>query len=102
MAAQGYYGADSAPGQSSTIGSGMREPSPQSDRVVRASELAQYGYCARAWWLSVIRGAPSANAREMSLGDQVHRRHGRSVWLARALVWAAAGLVVLAALIVIL
>jgi hypothetical protein len=77
----------------------MADPS---SRIVRASELAQYGFCARAWWLSAIRGAPTANARELALGSRAHRRHGRSVWLSRALVWIAAGLFVAALLVALL
>ena len=54
-------------------------------RMIRASELGEYAYCARAWWLRRVQGAPSANVRELRAGTQAHAAHGRLLWLARAL-----------------
>ncbi len=68
-------------------------------RVIRASEIGQYAYCARAWWLSSVVGAPSANSAELGRGAAMHRRHGQRVWLSRALVIAAAALAGLALVI---
>lgn len=45
-------------------------------RVIRASEVGQYAYCARAWWLGQIQELDSANIREMAQGDQAHKAHG--------------------------
>ena len=60
----------------------------ESDRIVRASELGQYSFCAKAWWLGSVEGVPSANVREMDAGTSAHERHGRTVqlsgWLSRA------------------
>lgn len=57
------------------------------DRVVRASELGQYSFCAKAWWLGSVGGVPSANVREMDAGTSAHEQHGQavqiSVWLNR-------------------
>ncbi|MCP4535930.1 MAG: hypothetical protein GY832_02190 [Chloroflexi bacterium] len=57
------------------------------DRVIRASEIGQYTYCAHAWWLSSVEGLPSSHQQEMAAGEIVHRRHGRGVsvsfWLNR-------------------
>jgi CRISPR/Cas system-associated exonuclease Cas4 (RecB family) len=57
------------------------------DRVIRASEIGQYAYCAQAWWLGSVRGVPSSRQREMAVGEMAHRRHGRgvtsSLWLNR-------------------
>jgi len=64
--------------------------------VIRASEIGQYAYCARAWWLGSVVGAPTANADELASGAAVHRRHGRAVWLSRALFAMAMALAVLA------
>lgn len=64
--------------------------------VIRASDLAQYKYCARAWWLGSVMGTPSANVRELQQGEAMHQAHGRRVWAASALVIAAVVLVVLA------
>ena len=50
-----------------------------SRRVIRASEIGQYAYCARAWWLGSVQGRPSSHQREMATGEMAHRRHGRGV-----------------------
>jgi hypothetical protein len=47
--------------------------------ILRASELAQYAYCARAWWLGRVLGYRSANLAAMEAGVTRHRAHGRSV-----------------------
>lgn len=49
------------------------------DRIIRASEVAQYAYCAHAWWLGSVEGRPSAHRQEMAAGDIAHQRHGRRV-----------------------
>jgi hypothetical protein len=48
-------------------------------RIIRASEIGQYAYCAHAWWLGNIEGLPSGHQREMTTGEAVHLRHGRGV-----------------------
>ncbi len=68
-------------------------------RVIRASEVGQYKYCARAWWLGSVLGRPSANTRELAEGEVAHRRHGRAVWASRALTIATVALVVVALLV---
>ena len=65
-------------------------------RVIRASEIGQYAYCARAWWLGSVVGVPATNVNELQRGATMHRRHGQAVWLSRALLVVAAALVVLA------
>ncbi|HEY3341420.1 MAG TPA: hypothetical protein VGK81_05355 [Anaerolineae bacterium] len=65
-------------------------------RVIRASEIGQYEFCARAWWLGSVMGVPSTNTRELAEGEAAHRRHGRAVWASRALLVLVAGLVLLA------
>jgi CRISPR/Cas system-associated exonuclease Cas4 (RecB family) len=47
--------------------------------VIRASELGQYAYCARAWWLGRVLGYRSANLESMAAGEAAHARHGRKV-----------------------
>ena len=76
----------------------------ESDRILRASELGQYSFCAKAWWLGSVEGAPSANVREMDAGASAHEQHGQTVqlaaWLSRAgLVCVALGIVMLALLV---
>jgi len=51
------------------------------DRVIRASELGQYSFCAKAWWLGSVEGVPSTNVREMDAGTSAHEQHGQTVWL---------------------
>jgi CRISPR/Cas system-associated exonuclease Cas4 (RecB family) len=59
-----------------------------SDKWVNASEVAEYVYCSRAWWLRHAQGLRSANVRQMESGSAFHRRHSRRVhgvlWLRRA------------------
>ena len=81
--------------------SGNTRPSQQT-RIIRASEIGQYTYCARAWWLGSVMGVPSANTRELAHGETVHRQHGQTVWLAVALRWLAVALIVIAAGVAIL
>lgn len=75
------------------------EPSP---RVIRASEIGQYQYCARAWWLGSVLGVPSANTRELRRGETAHRQHGQTVWLARTTMIIAVTLVIAAIVVLIL
>ena len=49
------------------------------DDILRASEIAEYLFCARAWWLERVKGVPSLNVREMQQGASWHQRHGRAV-----------------------
>jgi hypothetical protein len=57
-------------------------------RIVRASEIGEYLYCRRAWWLHRVQGQPSYNVRRLTEGDSYHRSRQRSViwavWLQRA------------------
>lgn len=54
---------------------------------IRASEIGDYLYCRRAWWLRRVRSVPSAHVIEMRAGTEHHQRHGRlvaqSVWARR-------------------
>jgi CRISPR/Cas system-associated exonuclease Cas4 (RecB family) len=50
-----------------------------SSQVIRASELGQYAYCARAWWLGRVLGYRSANLEELAAGEAAHLRHGQEV-----------------------
>ena len=54
-------------------------------RVIRASEIAEYVFCHRAWWLHQVQGETSANTRELAAGTARHARHGWQVSLASAL-----------------
>lgn len=66
------------------------------DDLIRASELSQYAYCARAWWLGRVMGYRSANVKAMQAGTARHRAHGRIVEGAHRLRRLAVALLVLA------
>jgi hypothetical protein len=63
--------------------------------VIRASEIGQYAYCHRAWWLGSVLGYPSTNQAALRAGGRAHARHGRTV--AASLRWRQLGYVFLAA-----
>ena len=67
-----------------------------SDHIIRASEIGEYVYCKRAWWMR-LQGYESANVRELAAGTSLHRRHGQAV-LAAGCLRALAFLLLLAAL----
>ncbi len=77
-----------------------RAPRPaHRERFVSASELAEYAYCRRAWWLRAVRGAEGDGAVEgtrFTEGRAAHRRHGLGLLAARALAIAAALLLAVA------
>jgi hypothetical protein len=64
--------------------------------MIRASELGEHAYCARAWWLRLVRGTPSANTAALARGEVSHSAHGRRVLLAVVLRVVSAGLMVAA------
>ena len=70
---------------------------PRAPRLIRASEIGEYVYCHRAWWLGRVRGEASANVPEMAAGAGAHARHGRTVAAAGCLQAAAYLLLALAA-----
>ncbi|MCS7178195.1 MAG: hypothetical protein RML46_00895 [Anaerolineae bacterium] len=75
------------------------------ERIIRASEIGQYLFCARAWWLGSVEGLPSAAQEEMEAGEQAHRQHGRQVRAAiilSRLAWALLVLALLAAILALL
>jgi hypothetical protein len=61
----------------------MRSPlssySNTSGPIIRASEIGQYVFCHRAWWLGSVRGYRPANDAALSAGLGAHMRHGHAV-----------------------
>ena len=51
----------------------------QSNRIIRASEIGEYVFCHRAWWLHHVQGLESANIAQMEAGTVKHVEHGRAV-----------------------
>ncbi|MEA3346136.1 MAG: hypothetical protein U9Q78_07850 [Chloroflexota bacterium] len=56
-----------------------------SDQIIRASEVEQYAYCARAWWLNRVQGLTPANGEELDRGRNFHNQHGGAVAASRRL-----------------
>jgi CRISPR/Cas system-associated exonuclease Cas4 (RecB family) len=71
------------------------------DPIVRASELSQYAFCARAWWLGRVKGYRSSNLAAMERGEARHRAHGRTVVGYHRLRWLALALLSLAAVLIV-
>lgn len=66
-----------------------------SDRIIRASELAEYHYCRRAWWLSRVVGYEVEDTTVLASGSAYHRKHGGLMRRARLARWVAYALVFL-------
>jgi hypothetical protein len=56
-----------------------------SNYILRASEIGEYVFCHRAWWLHRVRGIESANRAQMQAGAAQHTEHGRTVQRAGSL-----------------
>ncbi len=67
--------------------------------MIRASEIGQFKYCARAWWLGSVMGVEPTNTRDLARGEAAHQRHGRTVWASGALRVAALVLLAFAILV---
>jgi hypothetical protein len=61
--------------------------------LIQASELAQYGFCQRAWWLGTVKGQASTKQSAIAKGIQDHRSHAGKV--RTAFRWRYAGLAIL-------
>ena len=73
----------------------------QDEPVIRASEIAQYAFCARAWWLGRVKGYRSTNLAAMQQGEARHRAHGHAVEGYHRLRWLAVALLALAGLLIV-
>ena len=52
--------------------------------TISASEIGQFVYCPRTWWLTRVAGCEPDDLAALISGVEMHRRHGRAV--GRALV----------------
>lgn len=68
-------------------------------RVIRASEIGEYVFCARAWWLGRVKGVPNANRLALEAGVLRHRAHGERVRRAELLSRLVRVLLVIAAVV---
>lgn len=48
-------------------------------RILRASEIGEYVFCHRAWWLHRVQGLESANRAKMLSGVALHSAHGQGL-----------------------
>ncbi len=46
---------------------------------IRASEIGEYVFCNRAWWLKRVRGVQSRNVRHLKAGHHYHKQHGNQI-----------------------
>lgn len=58
--------------------------SPTSDSnplspIIRASEIGQYIFCHRAWWLGTVKGYQRVNDAALNAGTYAHLQHGHIV-----------------------
>jgi hypothetical protein len=74
--------------------------SPEDD-IIRASEIGQYVFCARAWWYGRVKGYQPENVADLQRGATEHRRHGRTVEGYYRLRWVGLALVTLAGLLLV-
>ena len=51
---------------------------PRHNDIISASEVGQWVYCHRAWWLA-RQGATNHNVKSLARGEKVHQRHSRQV-----------------------
>ncbi|HEX7586741.1 MAG TPA: hypothetical protein VF478_00345 [Anaerolineae bacterium] len=52
---------------------------PDDLRILRASEIGEYVFCHRAWWLHRVLGVEQANRPQLDAGIARHADHGRAV-----------------------
>ena len=72
-----------------------------SSRVLTASEIGNYLYCNRSWWLDKIGGFQPANVEQLELGEVVHEAHGQTVQRASRMNRTAVALIAGAALLMV-
>lgn len=56
--------------------------------MIRASEVGEYVYCARAWWLRRVAGEEPEGQERRDHGTALHEAHGRAVALSTIALWA--------------
>ena len=54
-------------------------------RIIRASEVGTFSYCARAWWLGPVQGRRPDDERLLQAGQAAHEHHWRRVLLSTTL-----------------
>lgn len=52
---------------------------PKARSLVRASDIGQWAWCRRAWWLAHVKDAPHERPDRLAHGNRVHAAHGAGV-----------------------
>jgi len=68
------------------------------DEFISASEIGQWTYCNRAWYLARA-GETNRNTAALARGEAQHQRHSRTVARSGTLRWLALALIALAILL---
>lgn len=68
---------------------------PDNLPLIQASELAQYSFCQRAWWLGVVKKTQPESQANLVRGQRVHAIHERRV--RRAVRWQKIGVLLMGA-----
>lgn len=63
--------------------------------LIQASELAQYSYCQRAWWLGIVKKISPSNQSHLDQGLKAHTRH--EGWTQAAMRWRQRGFLLIGA-----
>jgi hypothetical protein len=69
------------------------------ERLIRASEIGEYLFCRRAWWLHQVVGIEPAGKARRDRGVALHARHGRRVQLSQLMLGSAIIVIVLGLLL---
>lgn len=57
---------------------------PKDRSLVRASDIGQWSFCHRAWWLAHVQKVAPENLEALAAGTQAHAEHGRRLqWSTR-------------------
>ena len=67
-------------------------------RLIRASEVGEYVFCHRAWWLRTVEKLVPESQARLQAGVANHQRHGLRVTLSQALLLSGIGLLAVALL----
>jgi hypothetical protein len=63
-----------------------RRPDTRPERFISASELGEYAYCRRAWWLRAVQGVTThQQGTRFDRGRAAHAHHAWYLWWARLL-----------------
>ncbi|MGQ9682649.1 MAG: hypothetical protein ACUVX9_08950 [Anaerolineae bacterium] len=60
------------------VGSETEGASQAEAEVINASELAEFAFCCKSWWLHRVCGLPPANRDALEAGLRAHGVHNQS------------------------